>query len=78
MNKEVMRVDGWQRARPVQSVCQMKDPNPHPSTDGSSATARWRRRAGTFTNTLSAATATSLAVLAVDIEPMDDRVIDAT
>jgi hypothetical protein len=56
----------------------MKDPNTHPSTDGSSATARWRRRAGTFKNTLSAATATSLAVLAVDIEPMDDRVIDAT
>jgi hypothetical protein len=43
-----------------------------------SASARWRRRAGPFTNTLSAATATSLAVFTVDIEPMDARVIDAT
>jgi hypothetical protein len=55
----------------------MKGPNQHPSTNGPSASTRRRRRAGTFTNTLSAATATSPAVFAIDIEPMDARVIDA-
>src|SRR5262249_29176774 len=56
-------------ARPVQSVHPMSGPTPHPSTKGPPykraatkgppASARWRRRAGTFTNILPAAAATS-------------------
>ena len=62
---------------PLAAKAQLKGSNRIPSTNGRRASARSKRRAGTFTNISSAVMAISPRFFPPTIEPMDARVINA-